>query len=239
MTDKIVQYHDKTLPNQDEHTYHFNGNGEELMPALLTSILTSSGISDPEQKYKLKVTEKFTLPEMASNPVMLRFYTLLTHMVRAKNVLEIGTFMGVSTMAFAEGLAPGGKVYTFEKFDQFAELARSNFAANGFQDRIELILGDAFEKLDTLPDGLNFDVIFIDGNKERYRDYFELLEPRLTRSGVLIVDDCFFHGDVLNDPPTSDKGRGTKDFLDAAAKRQDYLSLALPLSNGIYLMIRK
>ena len=124
MTDKIVQYHDKTLPNQDEHTYHFNGNGEELMPALLTSILTSSGISDPEQKYKLKVTEKFTLPEMASNPVMLRFYTLLTHMVRAKNVLEIGTFMGVSTMAFAEGLAPGGKVYTFEKFDQFAELAR-------------------------------------------------------------------------------------------------------------------
>ena len=81
--------------------------------------------------------------------------------------------------------------------------------------------------------------LFIDGNKERYKDYFESLEPLLSPNGVIIVDDCFFHGDVYNDKPQTEKGQGTKDFLDAAAKRDDYVRLALPLSNGVYIMMKK
>jgi predicted O-methyltransferase YrrM len=59
-----------------------------------------------------------------------------------------------------------------------------------------------------------FDLVFIDGNKERYKDYAIKTEPLLARNGIMIVDDCFYHGDVLNDQPTDAKGQGTKAFMD-------------------------
>ena len=239
MADKKLDYFDKFLPDQSEHTYHYKGNEADLIAALYQSIVDSSAIEDPLKKLKLTVTDKFTLPEMASNPIMLRFYELITRLINAKYVLEIGTFVGVSTMAFADGIADGGKVYTCEKFDHFADIARKNFTTNGYDKKIELIEGDAFENMDLLPKDINFDLIFIDGNKERYKDYFESLEPLLSPNGVIIVDDCFFHGDVYNDKPQTEKGQGTKDFLDAAAKRDDYVRLALPLSNGVYIMMKK
>ena len=112
------------------------------------------------------------------------------------------------------------------------------FTGKNFEKKIKVIFQDS-KKLIIDPYIDQFDLIFIDGNKERYKDYFESLEPLLSPNGVIIVDDCFFHGDVYNDKPQTEKGQGSKDFLDAAAKRDDYVRLALPLSNGVYIMMKK
>ena len=84
-----------------------------------------------------------------------------------------------------------------------------------------------------------FDLIFIDGNKERYNDYFMMTEPLLSPNGIMLIDDCFYHGDVLNDTPSDAKGEGTKAFMDNAATCDNWHRIALPLSNGIFMMIRK
>lgn len=236
-TKKPIRFCDKFLPDQSEHTYYFRG--DDYLPALYDSICHSSGIVSPDLEFKLEKTDKFTVEEMASNPISLRFLQFLIQVSGVKRVLEIGAFIGVSAMYFAKALPPGGEVVTIEKFDHFAAIARRNFALNGLADRITLHEGDAFEIIDSLPKDEKFDLIFIDGNKERYKDYFVMTEPLLSHRGISLIDDCFFHGDAVNATPVNEKGAGTKAFLDYASSRADYMRIALPLANGIMMMVRK
>jgi caffeoyl-CoA O-methyltransferase len=238
-TGSALQFWDRLLPNQSEFSHHFNGGADALPRALFESIAETSALRAPSDEFTLEVSDRFSIEEMGSNPVLLRFLEFLVTISGAKTVLEVGTFIGVSAMCLARGLPEDGQVVTFERYDHFADIARRNFAANGLADRITLIEDDALVAIDTLPDDRTFDVIFIDGNKERYRDYFERLEPRLGPGGLIIVDDCFFHGDALNDAPETEKGRGVRDFLRLAASRDDFLRILLPISNGVMLMTRR
>jgi len=235
---KRVRFCDKLLPDQHEHTHYFK-DGPDYVAALYDAICRSSGIASPDEEFKLEKADEFTVEEMASNPVSVRFLEFLIQVSGVKRVLEIGTFIGVSAMYFARALPKGGEVVTIEKFDRFAAIARRNFAANGLADRITLMEGDAFEVIDELPKDKKFDLVFIDGNKERYKDYFVRTEPLLSPTGISLVDDCYFHGDAINREPTTDKGRGARAFLDYAATRDDYLRVALPIANGIMMMTRR
>ena len=158
---------------------------------------------------------------MASNPVQLRLLDLIVRLLQPKRIIEIGAFIGLSAMTMARAMPAGGKLTTIEKFDHFADICRRNFEANGLADRITVVQGDAFEALDKVPKGELFDLAFIDGNKERYADYFEMLEPRVRSGGLILVDDVFFHGDVLNAKPTTEKGEGCKRFMELAARRHE------------------
>ena len=180
----------------------------------------------------------FTIEQMASNAVALGFLTWLLKLTGAKRVLEIGAFVGVSAMYFADALPPDGRVVTIEKFDHFAGIARRNFAANGLADRIELVEGDAHEVLPTVADRGPFDFAFIDGNKERYADYFRLVEPMMSDRSVIVVDDVFFHGDALSPTPLSEKGRGVRAFLELAASTANWNRAVLPLTNGMMLLCK-
>ena len=81
--------------------------------------------------------------------------------------------------------------------------------------------------------------MFIDGNKERYRDYMEATAPLLSPRGLMIVDDVFFHGDAVRAVPTTEKGRGVKTALEHAAGLDGWLRIVLPVANGILLMTRR
>jgi predicted O-methyltransferase YrrM len=231
-----VRFWDKMLPNQKEHAFLYGG--ASLMQDLFAAICQSSGIGNPYQEFKLEQSDRFTVEEMASNPVAMRFLQVLMRVAGTRRVLEIGAFIGISTMYFAKALPRDGKIVTIEKFDEFAAIARRNFELNGLSDKIELHQGDAFEIIDRLPRDRLFDLIFVDGNKERYKDYVIKTEPLLSPDGMMIVDDCFYHGDVLNPSTTDPKGTGTKAFMDYAATCDGWLRIALPLSNGVFMMVR-
>lgn len=237
MTTKTVRFCDKLLPNQNEHAYYFKG--QDFAAALYDVICASSGIVSPHEELRLEHTDKFTVEEMASNPVSLRFLQFLIRVSGVKRVLEIGAFIGVSAMYFAKAVPEDGEVVSIEKFDHFAAIARKNFELNGLSKKITLLDGDAFDVIAKLPADKKFDMIFIDGNKERYKDYFEMTERLLSPKGIMLIDDCFFHGDALNETATNEKGSGVKEFLDYAATRDDYLRIALPLANGIMMMVRQ
>ena len=157
---------------------------------------------------------------MASNPVQLRFLDLIVRLLQPKRIIEIGAFIGLSAMTMARAMPAGGKLTTIEKFDHFADICRRNFATNGLADRITVVQGDAFEALDKVPKGELFDLAFIDGNKERYADYFEMLEPRVRSGGLILVDDVFFHGDVLNAQAHDREGRGLQALHGACGPAQ-------------------
>ena len=236
MTDNI-RYWDKMLPVQKEYSNLYRGSA--LTQGLFDLICRSSGIGDPKLEFALEQSDLFTIEEMGSNPIAMRFLQFLIKVAGVRRVLEIGTFIGFSAMSFAQALPEDGEVVTIEAFDRFAAVAKRNIAKNGFDGKITVHTGDAFAVIHTLPRDELFDLVFIDGNKERYKDYAVKAEPLLSRKGIIIVDDCFFHGDALNPQPVDAKGAGAKAFLNHAAASDGWLRIALPISNGIFLMVRK
>ncbi len=236
MSDAKLTLWDKMLPDQPQNNEFFDREAGDYYPALYRAIADASGLRSPHEEFRLQQSDRFAVEEMGSNPISLRFLQMLIQLSGAKRVLEIGAFIGVSAMSMAKALPKGGKVVSLEKFDHFAEIARANFRENGLADRIDLRDGDAFELLPQLLKEEPFDLIFIDGNKERYADYFTALEPALRPGGLFVVDDVFFHGDAINQPPKTEKGEGVRAFLDLAATKTDYARIVIPISNGVMLL---
>lgn len=231
-----MTYWGRLLPDQPLNNQYFTG--ENYHHTLFELIARTSGLQAPVETFKLVLSDKVSIEDMASNSVQLRFLDLIVRLTGARRILEIGAFIGLSAMTMARAMPEGGKLITIEKFDHFADICRRNVAANGLADRVRVMEGDAFNVIDSLPRDEPFDLAFIDGNKERYAHYFEALEPTIRRGGLILIDDVFFHGDVLNAAPTTEKGRGVKMFMDLAAKRDGYVRLTLPICNGIMLMLK-
>jgi predicted O-methyltransferase YrrM len=231
-------FSDKLLPDQPLHRDHFTGSPETFFPILFETIIRTSGIKTPYEELDLVTTDKFTVEEMGSNPVALRLLQLLIRLSRARRILEIGAFIGVSAIYMAKALPSGGELVTIEKFDHFADICRRNIERNGLAQRITVLQGDAHAVIESLPRDRPFDFIFIDGNKERYGEYMRRLEPLLAPGGLMIVDDALFHGDSLNPSPTTEKGRGVRDGLDLAAGWAGYCRVLLPIANGMLMMMK-
>jgi caffeoyl-CoA O-methyltransferase len=238
MPTRPLTFADKLLPTQPPHIDLFVGEPDAVPELLYATILRASGIRSPLEEFDLTQTDRFTMAEMASNPVSLRFLQILIRLSRARRVLEIGAFIGLSTMNMAKALPPGGEVVSIEKGAEFAGICRSNFRRNGLDHMIRLLEGDAMAVIDQLPRDQLFDLIFIDGNKECYQEYFTGLDPLLSPGGLIVVDDALFHGDVLNVPARTPKGRGVASFLEAASQANGYDRVLLPISNGMMLMFK-
>src|SRR4051812_35382010 len=103
------------LPDQPILSDLFDGTHEEYWAALFATICHASGARKPRDEFDLVESEMFSIEQMASNPIMLSFMRLLVKLSGAKRVLEIGCFVGLSTMNFARALPPGGKVITIDK----------------------------------------------------------------------------------------------------------------------------
>jgi caffeoyl-CoA O-methyltransferase/O-methyltransferase len=232
------EYFEKFLPTQQLLRNLFSGSDEDLIKQMYRLSTETNGIFSPKQQFEIEESDQFSLVEMGSNPIQLCFLQFLVFLQQPQRVLEIGTFVGISTMFLARALAPGAMIDTIEKYDHFAGIARRNFQRNGLLDRIRLLEGDAFEILGSAREKSQYDFVFLDGNKERYGDYFLLLDPLVRTGGLLVVDDVFFHGDTLQDPPTTEKGRGVYELLKIVRDARQYQRALLPVGNGL-LLLRK
>lgn len=206
--------------------------------AVYEKILRVCGIKIPQVEFQIEQTNMFAIEEMASSPVSLTFLQWILNFINARVILEIGTFIGISTMYMAKALPIDGKVITIEKFDHFADIARRNFEHNGFSTKIELIHADAYEVIDEIANNFKFDLIFIDGDKERYADYLDKTIGSVRNGGVIVIDDVLFDGDVLNNIPITKKGYGVLKCLDKVKALTEWQKVLLPISSGI-LLLRK
>lgn len=229
---------DRIFPNQDFNSNLFEGDKSALEIGLYSAIMSNTRLQHPNERFELTQSELFSVDEMASSPISLSILSLLVELSGAKNILEIGAFIGVSAMNFALAAGPDGHVTTLEKFDQFANIAEKNFAKNKLDDRITLIRGDAKELLSSKVVDKPVDLAFVDGNKEHYDDYIGLITPIMSENSTIIVDDIFFHGDIVNSTPVTDKGAGARRALEMASTLPGWHPTVLPVSNG-FLILRK
>ncbi|EAJ0345630.1 caffeoyl-CoA O-methyltransferase [Campylobacter fetus] len=172
---------------------------------------------------------------MGSDCLERKLQEFILKMINANNALEIGTFVGASTINIAKFVS--GQVDTIEKYDKFYNIAKRNIEKSEVKN-INLINGDAIEILNSNKIGNNYDFIFLDGNKENYKEYFKIVKQKLNRGGVLMLDDAYFMGDILNIKPVTPKGIGVKKFLDYIKNDKDFITMLLPLQYGIFLAMR-
>ena len=169
------------------------------------------------------------LPEIQVSPNGGKLLQMLTEISGARRVLEIGTLGGYSAIHFARALPDGGALISLEVDERHAEVARRNIESAGLQDRVEVLVGDAHDRLAELVESgaEPFDIVFIDAEKEGYPAYLDrALE--LSRPGSLILgDNAIRGGSVLN--PEDESARATHEFNETLAQHPGLSAIVLPL----------
>ena len=167
----------------------------------------------------LKASAAAGLPAINVSPPQGKFLMLLAQILGARNILELGTLAGYSTIWLARALPTGGRIITLESEPKHAEVARANIARAGFAEIVELRVGPALETLSQLAAERRapFDLIFIDADKATYPEYFKWA-LKLSRRGTLIVADNVVRKGAVLDPKSDDPSvRGVRRFNDLVA----------------------
>jgi predicted O-methyltransferase YrrM len=175
--------------------------------------------SDPVLEAAVQASTDAGLPSIQVSPPQGKLLHLLARSINARNILEIGTLGGYSSIWMARALAPGGHLLTLEADSKHADVARSNFARAGLSESIELRLGPA---LNTLPKVASegrgpFDLIFIDANKSTMAEYFDWALKLSRRGSIIIADNVIREGAVI-DPASPDADiQGVRRFNERVA----------------------
>jgi predicted O-methyltransferase YrrM len=169
------------------------------------------------------------LPAIQVSSVQGKLLHLLARIMGARNILEIGTLGGYSTIWMARALPEGGRIITLEADPKHAEVAQKNFARAGVENKVELRLGKA---LDTLPkvaaDGRGpFDMFFIDANKSNMPEYFEWSLKLARKGSVIIADNVVREGAVLDGKSKDADIQGIRRFLEMVGKEKRVSGTAL------------
>lgn len=177
-------------------------------------------------------------PRMASGHIQGRLLKMLVSMIRPETVLEVGTFTAYATLCIAEGLPDGGKVHTIEIDDELEDFITQNIEKSNLSDRICLHIGDA---LKTVPElGLKFDMIFLDGEKREYPDYYAAFIDYLKPGGYMIADNTLWDGHVVdNDYDTDPQTAAVKKFNDMVHADQRVEVAMIPIRDGLTIIRRK
>ena len=152
-------------------------------------------------------------------------------------MLEIGTFTAVGTLSLAAGLGEGGQVTTLEIDPDTAAVARDNIEASPWADRINLRLGDATTTLATLPGP--FDLVWIDAHKPDYPAYWTALGSKLSPGALVLADNMFLGGRILDDDASDASVRGIRRFLDMVRVDAEFEHSLLSIGDGVLLARRR
>ena len=178
-------------------------------------------------------------PHMLSGHVQGRVLSMISHMIRPKRILELGTFTGYSALCLAEGLAEGGKLVTIEHNDELEETIRRNFARSPLGEKIDLLIGDAKELLHRPLMVDTYDLVFIDADKREYCAYLDLVYPLVPVGGFILADNTLWDRHIID--PAYDKDKqtlGLRAFNDKLKEDNRFEQVILPLRDGLTL-IRK
>jgi len=161
-----------------------------------------------------------------------QFLHLIIKISNIKNVLEIGTFTGLSTLSMALALTENGKITTLDKNEETNKIA-INFFKKAKQDhKIKTITKPALESLDEIKDQ-TFDLIFIDADKMNYKKYYENSLNLLNLGGLIIIDNVLWHGEVVDKNNDDKFTLNIKDFNNYIAKDERVEKLIVPLGDGM------
>jgi predicted O-methyltransferase YrrM len=138
--------------------------------------------------------EKILNPRMLSGHIQGRVLSMLSHMIKPTNILEIGTFTAYSTLCFAEGLTSEGHIDTIDINEELQPIVKKYLEKSGFSSKITCHIGNAIDIIPSLDK--KYDIVFIDADKSNYSNYFNLVFDKLNTGGYIIADNVLWNGKV-------------------------------------------
>lgn len=177
-------------------------------------------------------------PRMLAGHLQGRILKMFCRMLRPHRVLEIGTYTGYATLCMAEGMEGDALIHTIEINDEMEDFIMKYFPRSPYKDKIKLHFGDALKLIPTL--GETFDMVYIDGDKRQYSDYFETSFPYVRQGGLILADNTLWDGKVIEEVHTSD--RQTEEILrfnDKINKDNRIEKVILPLRDGLTMIWKK
>jgi caffeoyl-CoA O-methyltransferase len=195
----------------------------------------TSSESDLLGKINRDTHAKVLSPRMLSGNLQGRLLSMISQMIQARYVLELGTYTGYSAICLAEGIQKGGKLITIDVNEELEDQVKDYFKQSGLDDRIDYRIGKAKDIIPTLRE--TFDLVFIDADKENYSVYYDLVFDKVRIGGIILADNVLWSGKVTSPKPDKD----TRAILEFNTKIQEdsrVENVLLPVRDGI-MMIRK
>jgi len=184
-------------------------------------------------------TEKLgDIAVMQTAPEQGSLITLLVTSLRATRALEVGTFTGYSAICIARGLADGGTLVACDVSDEWTAIGRRYFERAGVADKIDLRIGPALETLRAMDEDETFDFAFIDADKTGYPDYYEEVVRLLRPGGMVMVDNVFMGGEVVDSDADREGVVAMRLVSDLIVADDRVLSVMLGVADGITLALK-
>ena len=160
------------------------------------------------------------------------FLHLIIKTSNIRNVLEIGTFTGLSALSIALALPENGKLIALDKNEETNKIAVSFFKKANLDNKIQTIVKPALDSLEELKNN-KFDMVFIDADKMSYKEYYERSLKLVNKGGLVIVDNVLWHGEVADENNLDKFTVNIRDFNDYVAKDNRVEQIIVPLGDGM------
>ena len=208
----------------DERLYNYIEQHIDKEPTLLKELSRETHI-------------KIYHPRMLAGHFQGRLLAMISKMIKPKYVLEIGTYTGYSTLCLAEGIQEKGEIHTIEKNDELVDFIRSYINKSQFAEKIVLHIGDAREIVPKI--NLLFDLVFIDGNKKEYVEYYNVIINKVKKGGFIIADNVLWNGKVIDKSENDENTKAVREFNKIIAENDELEKILLPIRDGIFIIRKK
>lgn len=207
----------------------------------LNQYITDCSLRESPSQVRLrKITEEAAAAHshLSTTPVQAQFLGFLVGLIQAKRAIEIGVFTGYGTLSIAQALPEDGQLIACDVSAEYAELGRAVWQEASVLHKIDLRIGKAAETLQGLLDeGLagSFDFVFIDADKQNYRQYYEFALQLLRQGGLLVLDNMV----LIGQEPVMDRAKEATRAIDELnhfiQKDARVTGSLLPIEQGMWL----
>jgi len=179
---------------------------------------------------------KTLAPQMMSGHIQGQLLSFISQMIQPKNILEIGTFTGYSTICLTKGLQKDGRVHTIEVNDELAYISNKHFAKANLENKIQAHNGKAEDIIPTID--LQFDIVFIDAGKKDYGKHYDLVFDKVNSGGYILADNVLWDGKVVQEK--KDYGAKALDIFNKKIQQDERVeNVLLPMRDGLMLIRKK
>jgi len=162
------------------------------------------------------------------------FLELITKISKAKKILEIGTFTGLSTLSMSLGLPEDGSLIALDKNKETNNVALKFFKKANQDKKIKTIIKPALDSIKELnKDNFSFDIIFIDADKSNYQNYYDTTIDLVKKNGLIIIDNVLWHGEVADENNNDKITNIIRDFNKYVKKDKKTEQVIIPLGDGL------
>ncbi len=212
----------------------------DFLPEDIDNFITGHTEEEPKILAELnhETWEKILIPRMLSGHFQGRVLSMLSHMIKPKSILEIGTYTGYSAICFAEGLQKDGKLITIDINEELESIVNKYIEKSNLKKTITTHSGNALEIIPTLNE--TFDIVFIDADKHNYANYYDIVFDKVNSGGYIIADNVLWSGKVTKPKESLDKDTiAIIEYCEKVNQDERVQNVLFPIRDGLMIVRKK